>query len=85
MVDPRQAGQQRGAFGAAAQMPFHPDALDGGQFPVMEGGQQRPRFPAIHQEPPPTCPSAASSRVRARESRDITVPAGIPAARAISA
>ena len=81
LIDPRQVGQQRAAFPAAAQMFFHPGAVGGGQFPVVEGGQPRLRFPAIHHEPPP---SAASSRVRARERRDITVPAGIPAARAIS-
>ena len=84
-IDPCKVGQQRGAFRAAAQMFFHPDAFGGGKFPVVEGGQQRLRFPAIHHEPPPDpVPNAASSRVRARERRDITVPAGIPAARAIS-
>ncbi len=78
-------GQQRDAFRAAAQMVFHPGPVGGGQFPVVEGGQQRLRFPAIHYEPPPgRVPRAASSRVRARERRDITVPAGIPAAKAIS-
>ncbi|MBP2685043.1 MAG: hypothetical protein H6Q79_3082 [Deltaproteobacteria bacterium] len=138
-IDARQVGQHRGAIRAAAQMLLHAGAPGGGQLPVVEGGQQRLRFPALHHEPPPdlvqrlannraferrcirsscvpllapyfnstpqsralleaahrrsrcsaylrdaTPPSAASSRVRARERRDITVPAGIPAARAIS-
>ena len=34
-----QVGQPRAAFRAAVQMRFHPDAVGGRQFPVVEGGQ----------------------------------------------
>ena len=62
-LDRREPGQNRRAVRAAAKVLCDPRPVGGSEFSVMVGGKHRPRFPAIHHEPPPVAaPSTAAIR-----------------------